>query len=278
MRLWFLRFMGFCLILFFLYLRLRTRIPHELEFRFSVSYVIIVIIILVIYGFSLKQMFFPSVITENFLTKILAKITKNIYNSLHLVFVIFYDNLIGYNSLTLFPIFDGITNTFLKKLNYVYFFSYVFAPLVFSVSLFVDIVCYNYMFYFYKVIGVIWVPIILRIILYIINYWGEIFKTQLNQIFTVKVTWIFLENGRYPDIKLTLKKDQAINMLYPDFLYVLLYTVVETNNMIQIALSLTKNEKWAKILHTIIYSLNIMTWSYVLYKLGLNLIKIISTL
>lgn len=269
------KFIGIIVFVIFLYFRLRTRIPHELTFQFSYFYSILVIFFIIINLFALKNIFFPTLNYNNYFMLIIAKIMEKIYYSLHVIFSIFYNKFINPTSLQTINFIQNFTKYTFKYGKYIYFCCFILPQLSLAIILFIDIVIFNYMFYFYKFLFLVWIPIIFRIILYTIDHWANTFKTQILEIFEVIPN---ISQKKYNNIiKLKIdfvlkKKNNNLKLLLLMEEYRIICRMIYGHENAKDYIYWQKQQKWAKILHIFTYSLNIFTWSYVLYKIIINLI------
>ena len=173
---------------------------HTIWLNFSIFSIIFysTIIILLTNIILLKNLYKPASSTSIYniyLKPFISNIITHIYYSFGAVFLICY---------------PYIKNILYKKIHYAewlldfieylggycYFLAFILPRLLIALALFIDIVIFNYMYYLYWIIWLIWIPVLLKVFLYIILYWANIFKAHLLKNFEIKVEF----HGRVPII------------------------------------------------------------------------------
>lgn len=249
---------GLLLIIGYLWLRLRERLPHELKFIPSLTYLIITIVMIVIYFSAIKNLYRPK---NNWITKKVTIIQEHGYKSLST----FYDLLFEY--LHKF-INKKIVYTYLfyfmirNKLKLFYFICFICPGLALSSAFFVDVVIFNYMYYLYKILFLVWIPILLRIFFYIMTHWGNDFNMYIRTIFFVNEEIdetgypLFTLTKKYPELEL----DVSLNY---DF-WLCLSTEHKIFNSL---IDEIKQESWVRYLNTVTYLNFFLLWLYTLYRI-----------
>jgi hypothetical protein len=179
--------LGIIFILVIVYLRvLKVRLPVQIDFSFN----------WIIFGigcstiiFCLINLYrqFPKGSNELIISKtirsIISKIQSYIYKPLFMIFEVIEKREIIRNLLYQISI-RTIQLEFYT--HYIYFFIMFMPKLVVGLTFVLDVCIYNYMYYFYKSLLLLLLPLILRVLLYMLSTWAAHCKKELEQYIDVK--------------------------------------------------------------------------------------------
>ena len=118
------------------------------------------------------------------------------------------------------------------------------------------------MHYLYKILFIIWIPILLRIFLYIVYSWAKDFKEEILEVFDVLDCTVIDRKKKY-----TMKQKPGTQLKYSKNQYDYLFTAtLNIHTLYQLIYNGAKHSRISKLLLTIIYILYLITWIYILIK------------
>lgn len=195
--------LGILFILAIFYIRvLKQRLPIQLDFSFNwivfgIGCSTILLCLINMY----RQFITRNSTLSKIVQPIILQIQTYIYTPLFMIFDVLEKmemvrNLLYYVSRQLISL-EFYT-------HYIYFF-FVFLPKqIVAFAFFIDVCMYNYMYYFYNALPLLLLPLILKVLLYMLSKWVMHCKEELEQYISVK-TEIAIPTAKGYDCTVTYK-------------------------------------------------------------------------
>ena len=269
-------YVGILIIGLTLFSRFRERVDHALTFEFSYIYYFFSLFMLVLYIMSLLKLYEKNSLDKdsnkskikNFFKYILNEILEIYYNGLKIMANLFFrSSILQFFDSHVHYIYNYFLFPYSHYYQYIYFFIYIFPRILLSTAFFIDVIIFHYMCYLYKILWIVWIPLLFRIILYLLMHWGENFMNHYLEIFEI------LEKGcrngkKYCNFNI---KDES-KQIYSFEMYQHLMIISDCLFDFQTLLSQAKTQKLIKYLLTFIFIIYITIWVYIFFQLSISLL------